>query len=95
MKIKKRAQAGSFESSDILIVVEPVKAKSGRIIEMDSAVKIQYGDNIMSEITKVLDRFEVKDVKIIARDKGALHPTICARVETALVRSMEMQEGTM
>ncbi len=95
MEIKKRAQAGSFESSDILIIVEPVEAKSGRKIEMDSNVKIQFGDSIMSEINRVLDRYKIEDVKIIARDKGALQPTICARVETALKRSMEMEEGTL
>ncbi len=95
MKIKKRAQAGSFESSDILIIVEPAAAKSGRNIEMDSNVKIQFGESIIDEINKVLDRFEVEDVKIIARDKGALHPTICARVETAIKRSMELEEGTL
>ncbi len=95
MEIKKRAQAGSFESSDILIIVEPVEAKSGREIEMDSNVKIQFGDSIMNEINRVLDRYDIEDVKIIARDKGALQPTICARVETALKRSMEMEEGTL
>ncbi len=95
MEIKKRAQAGSFESSDILIIVEPIAAKSGRKIEMDSNVKIQFGDSIIDEINRVLDRYKIEDVKIIARDKGALQPTICARVETALKRSMEMEEGTL
>ncbi len=95
MEVKRRAQAGSFESSDILVIIEPVDAKSGRIIEMDSSVKLQFGDNIMTEINNVLDKFEVKDVKVIAQDKGALHPTICARVETALKRSMEIEEGTL
>ncbi len=95
MEIKKRAQAGSFESSDILIIVEPVEAKSGRKIEMDSNVKIQFGDSIMNEINRVLDRYDIEDIRIIARDKGALQPTICARVETALKRSMELEEGTL
>ncbi len=95
MEIKKRAQAGSFESSDILIIVEPVKENTGRKIEMDSNVSIQFGDSILEDINRVLDRYEVENVKIIARDKGALPPTICARIETALKRSMEMEEGTL
>ncbi len=95
MKIKKRAQAGSFESSDILVVVEPVEASSGRIIEMNSIVKQQFGNSIMEEIVNFLDEYQIDDIKIIAQDKGALKPTICARIETALKRSMEMEEGTM
>ena len=95
MEVKKRAQAGSFESSDILVIIEPVEAKSGRIIEMDSTVKLQFGDSIMNEINRVLDQYEIKDVKLIAQDKGALHPTICARVETALKRSLGIEEGTL
>ena len=95
MEVKKRGQAGSFESSDILVIIEPVEAGFGRIIEMDSTVKLQFGDNIMNEINRVLDDYKVKDVKVIANDKGALRPTICARVETALKRSMGKEEGTL
>ncbi len=95
MQIKNRAQSGSFESSDILIVVEPVEAKTGRVIEMDSTVNLQFGDSITQEITKSLDKYEVEDIKIIARDKGALPPTISARLETAIERAMGMQKGTL
>ncbi len=95
MQIKKRAQSGSFESSDILIVVEPVEAKTGRIIEMDSTVNLQFGDSIQEEITKSLDKYKIEDIKIIASDKGALPPTIGARLETAIKRAMEMEEGTL
>ncbi len=95
MQIKKRAQSGSFESSDILIVVEPVEAKTGRIIEIDSTVNLQFGDSIRSEIAKSLDKYQVEDIKIIASDKGALPPTISARLETAIKRAMEMEEGTL
>ncbi|MFA8450653.1 MAG: citrate lyase acyl carrier protein [Bacteroidales bacterium] len=85
------AQAGTFESSDILILVEPVSEKSGRIIELNSSVETQYGEQILNDITQVLDRLEVKDIHIIARDKGALTPTIQARVETAIKRAIANQ----
>ncbi|MCE5247043.1 MAG: citrate lyase acyl carrier protein [Candidatus Polarisedimenticolia bacterium] len=94
MEPKRRAQAGSFESSDILVLVEPVAAGAGRTIELDSIVMPQYGDEIIAAINRVLDRFEMKDAKIVARDKGALDCTIDARVETALRRALGIEEGT-
>jgi len=86
MKIINKAQAGSFESSDIMILVEPAEA-SGRHIELESNVQLQYGDQIRALINKKLDEMGVKDIHLIARDKGALNPTICARIETAVIRA--------
>lgn len=88
MKVMQSAQAGTFESSDILILVEPAPENSGRNIELNSSVETQYGEQILGDITQVLDQLEVKDIHIIARDKGALSPTIQARVETAIRRSI-------
>lgn len=93
--IKHRAQAGSLESSDLLVVVDKAEAGSGRQIELNSAVALQFGSSIMEEIHKVLDRFEIKDINVLIEDKGALQPTICARMETALLRAMDKQEGTL
>ena len=86
MRIINKAQAGSFESSDIMILVEPA-ATSGRHIELESNVQLQYGDQIRALINKKLDEMGVKDIHLIARDKGALNPTICARIETAVIRA--------
>ena len=43
----------------------------------------------------MLDAFEMTDIHLIAKDKGALEPTIKARLETAIRRSMDEQEGTI
>lgn len=94
MDPKQRASAGTFESSDILVLIEPAGAGTGRNVELDSIVIRQYGEDIRKEIDRVLDRYEVVDIKLIAKDKGALAPTIAARVETALRRSLGIQEGT-
>ncbi len=90
----KRAQAGTFESSDILILVEPVDAGAGRIIELKSPVMQQFGDSIKEEISSVLDEYDVQDVRLICNDKGALSATILARTETAILRALGKQEGT-
>jgi len=94
MKITNKAQAGSFESSDVLVMVEPSDAK-GRNIEFSSTVGVQYGESILAEIHKVLDELKVEDVQMIVNDKGALVPTIRARVETARTRGRGQQKGTL
>lgn len=95
MIIKHRAQAGSLESSDLLVVVDKAEAGSGRQVELNSSVALQFGDSIMTEVERVLDRYEITDIHVLIEDKGALQPTICARMETAILRSMDKQEGTM
>lgn len=95
MELKYNAQAGTFESSDILVLVEPVETGRGRKIDLESIVMLQYGDDIRAEIDKVLDKYEIKDIHLIAKDKGALNATIAARVETAIRRAAGIQEGTL
>jgi len=95
MELKVKAQAGSFESSDVLIMVEPLDAGAGRQIELQSIVMKQFGEELLNQIHNELDQWEVSDVRIIVNDKGALSPTISARLETALKRSAGLQSGTL
>lgn len=95
MKLVQNAQVGTFESSDIMILIEPKKEGEGREIELVSNVMMEYGDAIMQTINEVLDQFEIADVKMVATDKGALNPTIKARVETAVKRALNIHEGTL
>lgn len=95
MKILKKAQAGSFESSDILILVEPNKKGDGRNIEIESGVFQQYGDKIELIINNVLDTYEINDIHLKAHDKGAIDAVISARMETVLTRALNQQLGTL
>lgn len=95
MTPKFKAQAGTFESSDIMVLIEPVKEETGRQIDISSTVMLQFEDDIKNTINQVLDSMEIQDVHLIAKDKGALTPTIKARVEAAVKRSLGIQEGTM
>jgi citrate lyase subunit gamma (acyl carrier protein) len=85
---KVAAQAGTLESSDILVMVEPVEAGSGRQIDLESNVMTQYGERIKEQVIRILDAMYIADVHILVKDKGALDATIWARVETALQRSL-------
>ena len=89
MQPKVPAQAGTLESSDALVLVEPVAAGSGRQIELESIVMLQYGSRIRQQVTMTLDRLSVADVRILVKDKGALDATVQARVETAIRRSRQ------
>ena len=95
MELKIKAQAGSFESSDVLIMVEPQPIGVGRKIELESIVMQQFGDDLLNQIHRDLDAFGIDDIRVIINDKGALPPTISARLETALKRSAGLQAGTL
>lgn len=94
MKIIQKAQAGSFESSDMMVLIEPA-TKKGRNIEIDSVVNLHYGEQIRKLIEEKLDELNVSDVHLIIKDKGALNPTIEARIETAVTRGAGLQKGTL
>jgi len=92
---KFKAQAGTFESSDIMVLIEPVSENTGRQIDLSSTVMLQYEEDLKATINAILDELDIQDVHLIAKDKGALNPTIKARVETAVKRSLGIQEGTL
>ena len=93
MKIIKKAQAGSFESSDILLLAEP--SEQGRVIQLNSFVEKQFGDIILNIVNKTLDKYEVDNIHLVIHDKGALNTVIEARLETVLLRASNLQKGTM
>ena len=85
MEILKSSVAGTMESSDIMITLEP---GSGSIeIELKSAVDKQFGRQILSVITNTLSELQIKSAKVTAVDKGASDCTIQARVKTAVFRA--------
>jgi citrate lyase subunit gamma (acyl carrier protein) len=90
-----KAQAGTFESSDIMILVEPLAQENNNIIELSSSVSKQFKNQIIKDINTILDKYSITSARIIAKDKGALSPTIQARVETAILRALDKQKGTL
>ena len=95
MKPKSAAQSGTFESSDVIFLIEPLPDNSGRKLEISSTVMQQFGESFKRIVIEMLDQYEMTDIHLIAKDKGALEPTIKARLETAIKRSLDKQEGTM
>ena len=87
MEIIKTAVAGTLESSDCMVTIEP--AQRGLEIDLDSAVIRQYGKKIMEVAAETLDRLGVQNARVTIVDKGALDRTIKARVECAAMRAAE------
>lgn len=83
-EIIQRAVAGTLESSDVFVTLEP--NASGLDIEIDSVVFSQFGDDIRRVVEEVLTEYEVQNAKLSVMDRGALDCVIRARVETAVLR---------
>ena len=91
MEIKKVAMAGTLESSDAQIMVEPGEDKVELIIE--SSVIHQYGKQIRKVVMETLERLGVTTGIVKVVDKGALDCTLKARVECAVFRSNGITEN--
>lgn len=89
MVIKKAAAAGTLESSDARVVVEP--SENGIELEISSSVAQQFLRQIRHTISETLERLDVQNVKIKVEDRGALDCTLKARVECAVFRGAEFE----
>lgn len=78
------AWAGTMESSDVHVQIEP--SDQGIEIQLESVVKGQFGDSIEAVIREVLAECGVERAKLSVVDRGALECVLRARVETAVAR---------
>ncbi len=86
--IVRRAVAGTLESSDALVEIEPCGALE---VELDSVVEAQFGESIRASIREVLREQGVAAARVRVTDRGALDCVIRARVETAVARGEEAE----
>ena len=92
MEIRKSAAAGTLESSDCMVTVEPGE---GIHLELSSSVMNQYGRQIKAAVLETLERLDVKDAIVTVVDKGALECTLKARVECAVFRSCDASSANI
>ena len=84
MDILKCASAGTMESSDAYVEIEP--CDSGLNIEIESVVLKQFGEKIKLAVRDVMREQGVEKASVRVMDRGALECVIRARVETAVLR---------
>ncbi|MDR0851849.1 MAG: citrate lyase acyl carrier protein [Clostridiales Family XIII bacterium] len=93
MKIETPVVAGTLESSDVMITLEPGTG-GGIEIDLNSTVEKQFGCAIKKVIVETLTELGVTDTKVTAVDRGALDCTLRARLKTAVFRAAG-QEGSL
>ncbi len=93
MKLLKTAIAGTMESSDAMVRVEPAAPGEGVRIELESSVMEQYGDSIVQSVRELMKNLEIEDALIVINDKGALDCTLRARVEAAVFRACDLTKN--
>ena len=86
MEIIKSASAGTLESSDAYVEIEP---GVGITVSLESVVEKQFGDKIRGAVREVLREQGVENAAVHVIDRGALECVIRARVETAILRGKE------
>lgn len=91
MELKVNSTAGTMESSDIMIVLEP-RNEGGIELELTSSVMQQFGKEIKKVILDTLAEYGVENAKVEAIDKGALNCTVRARTVAAICRSAQSND---
>lgn len=84
MNLIKKAIAGTLESSDIMVTVEPASTLK---INLKSSVEKQFSTSIKNTVLNVAKKMNITGANIILVDHGALDCTIRARLETAFLRA--------
>lgn len=83
MEIIRSASAGTMESSDAYVEIEPAASLE---VQLESVVQEQFGDEIRKVVGEVLSQCGVEKANVRVIDRGALECVIRARVETAVLR---------
>lgn len=86
MTIIKKGQAGTMQSSDLMVFVEPADELT---LEIESTVKKQFEHLIRAKLEQVLAKQGITKGKIRITYRGALDYAIEARLEAALQRARE------
>lgn len=90
MQVLKPAMAGTLESSDVQVSLEP----GGKGLELDisSSVLAQYGRQIKACAQETLMRLGVDNAHVTIVDKGALECTLKARIQCAVFRAAGVEK---
>ena len=86
MKITKAAVAGTLESSDAQVRIQPIDSLD---IEINSSVAKQFGEQIEATVRAVLAKLNITAAQVIVEDKGALDCVLQARIKAAALRASD------
>ena len=89
MQLLHRAAAGTLESSDCCVTVEPAEGLS---LEYTGANSVIFRERTERLAAEILEKNGVSGAKVAIQDQGAIEITIKARLETALLRAARPEE---
>ena len=87
-----KAQAGTLESSDCMVVVSPAESYSLEYGGQNEAIFRRRTERIVGEISARYGLSGAPGASVWIQDRGALEMTLRARVETAFERALEGEE---
>ena len=90
MDIVREAQAGTLQSSDVMVMVKPAER---RAVLIESTASARFKEQIEKLVNEVLDEMGVDKVEIKIKDQGALPFAMRARIKTALKRASQGGEN--
>ena len=89
MKITKTGTAGTSDSSDVVITVNPNENEGVKVeLTGKSVVLKQFSKQMEAAVKQVVSDMGVENVTVNAADNGALDYVIRARVRTAILRAV-------
>ena len=86
MDIQKKSTAGTLESCDCFVMVQPHGSLE---IRLDSVVEKRYGDYLYQIIRQTIEELDVHRGLFMITDRGALDYCVKARITTAVNRGQE------
>ena len=92
MKTAEAGNKGNKIRSDCWVRLKIGSNIKGININLESKVKVLYGQSIEKLVRDMMDFFEIKDIEIEITDTGALPFVIMARIESA-VRQLNLDSG--
>ncbi|GAB1440794.1 citrate lyase acyl carrier protein [Providencia sp.] len=90
MKIKHAAVAGTLESSDVMVRIEPLEDTQEVSVQITSSVEKQFGDAIAQIVEEMIQQHDIQGAQIIIDDKGALECVLKARLEALFARACDI-----
>ena len=87
--VSRPAQAGTLESSDMMVSVAPAAAGTGIQLDLACPTMQQFGQHITGLIRGIFAECGITDAVVQANDKGAVDWVIAARVQTAIRRATQ------
>ena len=82
-EIVRAASAGTLESSDAYVEIEP--AGQGIEIQLESVVKGQFGESILAAVRETLAGCGVERARVPVADRIAVEGVLRARLDAALL----------